>query len=196
MAPWTYSLGQESPVYACLFMVFVLLAFVTVMNMLIGVLVEVVSVTAQVEKESNQVRDVKNVLIKLVGELVVDDDEAIGLSKNDFCEMLTSPGAAKALLEVGVDAVGLVDYAEFVYRKVENLSFGQVCELVLQLRGGNATKVQDLVDMRKFLHTELLRVEATVEKVHETMQTSNNHLHRSICNLLVKAQDTIQRSNN
>merc|ERR1712113_895332 len=69
MAPWTYSLGKESVVYACLFMLFVLLAFVTVMNMLIGVLVEVVSVTAQVEKESNQVKDVKNVLIKLVAEL-------------------------------------------------------------------------------------------------------------------------------
>merc|ERR1712113_1013412 len=90
----------------------------------------------------------------------------------------------KALLEVGVDALGLVDYADFVYRNVENLSFGQICELVLQLRGGNATKVQDLVEMRKFLHTELLRVEATVEKVQESMQQSYNQLRRSISNML------------
>merc|ERR550525_277205 len=138
--------------------------------MLIGVLVEVVGVVAAVEKESNQVQSVKTALVRLLDE--IDIEREVGMnddgkfSQDDFRDLLTSRRAGKTLHEVGVDAVALVDYADFVFRDVQKLGFSDLLDLLLQLRGGNATKVKDLVEMRKFLQVEMRRLEATVVHLH------------------------------
>lgn len=169
MAPWTYSLGNESIFIGCLFFVFVLLAFITIMNMLVGVLVEVVGVVATVEKESNQVQAVKMVLVRLLDEL---DSEWEGdgkfdgkFSQDHFRDLIAGRRAGKMLHEVGVDAVALIDYADFVFRDQQKLDFADLLDLLLQLRGGNSTKVKDLVELRKFLQVEMRRLEATVSSL-------------------------------
>jgi hypothetical protein len=63
MAPTTYAFAKENALFAALFLFFVFLGFVTIMNMLIGVLVQVVGVVATVEAESNQLSEVKSVLL-------------------------------------------------------------------------------------------------------------------------------------
>ena len=75
--------------------------------MLIGVLCEVVSVVASVEKEEMTANFVKGKLRGIVEKLDVNDDCQI--SKAEFQQILENAEAAKVLRDVDVDVVGLVD---------------------------------------------------------------------------------------
>jgi len=165
--PTTDDMAAEDFFFAVFFFMFVLLAYATIMNMLIGVLVEVVAVVASVEKETNQVAAVKRVLQKWAPGGDSDGDGLIDV--NEFKNMLNKDGCAKDLHDVGVDAIALIDHADFIYRDKDSLTFSEMLTVVLGLRGRNDTKVQDLVQMRKFLHGEILRIEAAVESLQLNM---------------------------
>jgi len=166
-APTTEDFAAEDFFFAAFFFMFILLAYVTIMNMLIGVLVEVVAVVASVEKETNQVAAVKRVLLKWTPDTDLDGDCRIGV--DEFKNMLNNDGCAKDLNDVGVDAVALIDHADFVYRNKTELTFAELLAVVLGLRGRNDPKVQDLVQLRKFLHVEMLRIEMSLESLHTSL---------------------------
>merc|ERR1719188_140831 len=162
--PTTDAMAAEDIFFAAFFFMFVLLAYVTIMNMLIGVLVEVVSVVASVEKETYQVAAVKRVLQKWAPEADKNDDNMINV--DEFKDMLSKDGCAKDLNDVGVDAIALIDAADFVYRDKDTLTFSELLTVVLGLRGKNECKVQDIVQLRKFLHVELQRMEACLDSLY------------------------------
>merc|ERR1719291_120668 len=163
ISPTTLEFAEEDFFFAFFFFMFVLLAYVMIMNMLIGVLVEVVSVVASVEKESNQVASVKRVLQKWAPEADMDGDNMFGV--NEFKNMLNTTGCARDLNDVGVDAIALIDHADFVYRDKDALTFSEMLSVVLGLRGRNDPKVQDLVQLRKFLQGEMQRIEMSLESI-------------------------------
>jgi len=163
ISPTTQEFASEDIFFAAFFFLFVLLAYVMIMNMLIGVLVEVVSVVASVEKETNQVASVKRVLQKWAPEADMNGDNMFGVS--EFKKMLNTTGCARDLNDVGVDAIALIDQADFVYRDKDELTFTELLSVVLGLRGRNDPKVQDLVQLRKFLQGEMQRLESSLEYI-------------------------------
>lgn len=156
-------LGKESYVIAGIFFLFALLAALTVMNMLIGVLCEVVSAVAATEKEEMLVGYVNGKLRQVVD--LMDADGDCQISKNEFVNILENMEASRALHEVGVDVVGLIDFAEFIFQDENStdaeeeraLSFGDFMEVILQLRGTNNATVKDIVDLRKFVRRALIQ---------------------------------------
>jgi len=167
ISPTTQEFASEDIFFAAFFFLFVLLAYVMIMNMLIGVLVEVVSVVASVEKETNQVASVKRVLQKWAPEADMNGDNMFGVS--EFKKMLNTTGCARDLNDVGVDAIALIDHADFVYRDKDELTFAELLSVVLGLRGRNDPKVQDLVQLRKFLQGEMQRIEMSLESLHVSL---------------------------
>jgi len=149
------SIRNESMICLVLLFVFILLAALTVMNMLIGVLCEVVSAVAATEKEDMLVSFVSDKLGSILKQLDENNDERI--SREEFLAILGSPDAARALDEVGVDPVGVVDYAEFIFDDSDgdDLAFSEFMEVVLRLRGSNTATVKDIVDLRKFIFATL-----------------------------------------
>jgi len=155
-----YALGSESPFLQLLFYVHVLMASLTVMNMLVGVLVEVVKTVSIVEKESLQVNFVKTRLESMLAGM--DEDHDGKISKAEFEILLKNAEATKALHDVGVDVVGLVDYHDYLFADEEELTFGMFMEIVLSLRGSNRATVKDIVDLRKLLMFEMARLRETI----------------------------------
>jgi len=167
--------GRESLVIAGLFLVFVLLAALTVMNMLIGVLCEVVSVVAAIEKEEMLVNYVNEKLQKVMAILDADGDETI--SKSEFLQILENVDAARCLQDVGVDVIGLVDFADFIFAddhvvgasqqidEEAQISFAKFTEVVLQLRGTNNATVKDIVDLRKFVRNAMIETNEQLGKL-------------------------------
>mmetsp|Transcript_109754 Transcript_109754/g.199844 ORF Transcript_109754/g.199844 Transcript_109754/m.199844 type:complete len:728 (-) Transcript_109754:68-2251(-) len=151
--------GAEHVLLKILFLIFMLLASLTVMNMLMGVLVEVVSVVSAVEKEQMVVNFVKHQLQSLLHTSGLDADGDNQISKAEFENLLEKQEAARALQDVGVDVVGLVDFTDFIFKDDIELSFPDFMEMVLQLRGSNTATVKDIVDFRKFVHAEFDRLE-------------------------------------
>merc|ERR1719326_1424251 len=109
------ALGEESIIYAGIFYTFVLLSALTVLNMLIGVLCEVVSAVAATEKEQLTVAFVREKLQEVMTNSGLDEDGDGEISKVEFCKILEVPDACRTLEEVGVDVCGLIDIADFIF---------------------------------------------------------------------------------
>jgi len=148
--------------------IFVLLAPLTIMNMLIGVLCEVVSAVAKIEKESLLV----NYAIGKVGQIVesLDTDGDMMISKPEFLKILGNQQACKALHDVGVDVVGLVDFAEVLFwdtvlQKEVHLSFQDFMEIVLNLRSSNAATVKDILSLGRVVRSAIHKLGDRTEEV-------------------------------
>mmetsp|Transcript_16516 Transcript_16516/g.49866 ORF Transcript_16516/g.49866 Transcript_16516/m.49866 type:complete len:427 (+) Transcript_16516:2-1282(+) len=155
LAEHVFDFGNAHWLGAVIFLFFILMASLTIMNMLLGVLVQVVGAISDTEHERMTVQWVKVKLLEMLQSTGLDDDHNMQISKQEFQRLLLNPKAAKMVQEVGVDVVGLVDFADFIFEGDRELTFGQFMELVLQLRGSNTATVKDIVDLRKFISVEM-----------------------------------------
>lgn len=193
-------LGKDALYIAVIFFIFVLIAALTVMNMLIGVLCEVVNAVAATEKEEMLVTYVNTKLQRVVS--LLDADGGGTISKKEFMQILENMDAVRCLQDVGVDVIGLVDFADFIFEKEGSslmeeegeeededdgveLDFAKFMDVVLQLRGTNNATVKDIVDLRKFvrnaffdLHRQMGRVFNQMEVTRQTIIGSSG-THRS-----------------
>mmetsp|Transcript_39677 Transcript_39677/g.71399 ORF Transcript_39677/g.71399 Transcript_39677/m.71399 type:complete len:534 (+) Transcript_39677:98-1699(+) len=153
LARFCDEIGRES--YPCLGLVFlfILLASCTVLNMLIGVLCEVVSAVADNEKEEMNLAFVSDKLHSLLYNL--DEDRDGHISKAEFMKILSFPEAVRALEEVEIDPIAVVDFADFIFGMGtgSNISFEEFMEVLLNLRSCNTATIRDIVDLKKhFVH--------------------------------------------
>jgi hypothetical protein len=154
-------------------MVFILLASVTVLNMLIGVLVEVVRTVAATEKEgmtvthvTHQLREVMDAFNNGQGgattgarmtRISMTKRSRAGsgphiepgrLSRADFEVFLLRRDVAMIVQDIGVDVVGLIDMADMIYedkdKEGHGLSFVDFIDVVLNMRGTNPSTVKDV----------------------------------------------------
>jgi len=154
MAELVAAIRLDSAVAFATFIIFVLIASITLMNMLIGVLCEVVSMVGQSEREELLVEFVKRELMEIIIEADEDGDGL--MSHAEFLRILESPEGLRALETVGVDPVGLIDYADTIFAQDdgdvgETVLFSHFMSEILQLRGSNTATVKDLISMRKFV---------------------------------------------
>eukprot|EP00927_Polykrikos_kofoidii_P084894 TRINITY_DN9081_c0_g1_i1.p1 TRINITY_DN9081_c0_g1~~TRINITY_DN9081_c0_g1_i1.p1 ORF type:complete len:664 (-),score=140.56 TRINITY_DN9081_c0_g1_i1:252-2243(-) len=175
-----YELIEESAINAGVFYIFVLISALTVMNMLIGVLCEVVSAVAATEKEQLTVTYVKGQVQEILRQGGVDQDGDGMISKVEFAQILENAQAARILSEVGVDVFGLVELSDFIFEKEDEtgtlcegqLTFADFMEVVLQLRGSNVASVKDMTDLRKFMSATFKALEARLMSVEERLEKS------------------------
>merc|ERR1711933_489234 len=73
----------------------------------------------------------------------------------------------RALQDVGVDVVSLVDFTDFIFQNGRELTFSDCMDVVLQLRGTNASTVKDIVDLRKQVLAELAAIKEESGQRHE-----------------------------
>lgn len=157
-ADTVYDMGRENMLYAVVLMIFIVVAAITLMNMLIGVLVEGVSTVAAVEKEGLNLSYVKEQMQRLFlrGEKATNCE----LSMVDLERTLNTRQAKRVFASVGVDVQGLLDVAAFhLFRTKDTVTFPDFLELVLQLRGTNSATVRDVVNLRKFIAEEVWKSE-------------------------------------
>jgi len=139
---------------------FVFFASLTVTNLLVGLLVEAVGCLASVEKEANRVKHAKDRLEHIL--TFVDENNDGFIERDEFEELLTNSEAARALQEVGVDVVGLLDFGEFLFEGDTKVPYEQFTQTILALRGSNSATVKDIVDMRKWLSEKIASFEENV----------------------------------
>jgi len=153
--------AAESSLCLALVFIFVLLSACTVLNMLIGILCEVVSAVAAVEREEMLVLFVTNKLQRVLSKLDRNNDGH--LCKAEFLSILQVDEAARALEEVGVDPVSIVDFADFIFGddpegEGENLSFGKFMDILLTLRAENKSTIRDMISIRSHVANQVDRL--------------------------------------
>jgi len=153
--------GIEHVLFSFVILFFVLLASLTVMNMLVGVLIEVVGVVSAVEKEQLKVTFVKTKLMELMEATGFEVDNGTMITRREFANLLSNADAVRIIQDIGVDPIGLVDFTDHIFRddidglEGEGLSFADFMEVIMQFRGKNGSTVKDIVDLRKVMVKEI-----------------------------------------
>lgn len=142
---------------------FLLMTSLTVLNMLIGVICEVVSVTAQVEKEELLLQDMKEKITQILATLGHDMTLNAGLSKGDLASLLDDDECVDLFNTVGVDPFALIEFVDFIFPGDEAVQVGKFIETVIKFRGTNGATVSDLVDTRMFLQKEIQDLEGRLQ---------------------------------
>lgn len=146
------------------FYLFVLLATLTVMNMLIGVLCEVVSAVATTEHEGLTIAYVRDRLQEIVNRTCkLDEVGSMNITKEMFVKILTDPKSAMLLSEVDVDVLAIVDLVDTIFATETGeervLSFGDLVVTMMDQRDTNTATVKDITDMRKYVRGRLDKLE-------------------------------------
>jgi hypothetical protein len=144
------AIKAESPMVLCIIMIFVCLSALTVMNMLIGVLCEVISQVAATEKEDLLTTSVRETFEQVVEALDANGDKRI--SMQEFQNMMDNREVLSALEQVGVDPVGMADFAETFFfdenKQPIEISFERFMELIYDLRESKFSTVKDLLSFK------------------------------------------------
>jgi len=157
---------EESILLLVIFYIFILLAALTVMNMLIGVICEMVLKVGAAERQEATKGFVTEKLMELI-ETGTDENNDNLISKEEFIEMLRNKRATGILHEVGVDVVGLVDFADTIFEQTpgaehlgeKQLTLGEFMKVVLDLRGDQSAKVRDVMGLRKYMAACFVQLE-------------------------------------
>merc|ERR1719198_2804785 len=96
--------NEDTLYLAALFFTFVLLSNLTLLNMLVGVLCQVVMAVAEVEKEKRESETIKEKVATLWNTCAACDTDGDGaINIDEFREMLHNPEALRLLDSLGVD---------------------------------------------------------------------------------------------
>lgn len=150
---------------------YIALASLTIMNMLIGVLCEVISAVAEEEKESMIVQQVHDEFTCIVEALDENNDGT--LSWDEFQAILDYPEALRALDRVHVDAESMVDLAVDVFFEDGEpvaVTFIDFMHMVLDLRGGQGATVKDVMSLGKRNNRNFLKSKVRLDAFEEAFQ--------------------------
>lgn len=155
--------------YWLIMMTFIAIASVTLMNMLVGVLVEVVNLISTTEREGVEVMTLAQDLRQATSHLNISWSNMDPVA---FREIVTDVNVATAVNSYGADPGALVDAAEAQFEELDrndkSFGFEDFVELVLKMRGKNAAKVRDIKEqvniLKRCMH------ESTSEVVEEVSE--------------------------
>lgn len=125
-----------------IFMLFVLASAMTVMNMLIGVLCEVVSAVAARDKEDAAVKLIKDTLLVLLKRL--DSDGSGMISQSEVSLVLKDRNALDVLSDLHIDIKSLLFLLEMHYSTESELPISDIINLILMMRGDRAPTIKDI----------------------------------------------------
>jgi len=135
-------------IFYAITLIYLLLASMTVLNMLIGILCEVIAVTARVEHEELSMQNLK-VKVKefLPAPDYVKDGEEQMVSREDFVGLMDRVDVLDSFSSKGIDVKALVDCAPMIFKKELEIPLADFIESILHFRSENAATVKDILNM-------------------------------------------------
>merc|ERR1719281_587134 len=142
------------------------------MNMLIGMLCEVVSTIATVEKDKAAISYVKSTLLLVLNEMEVQYPGHV--TNVEFLLLVQKKGVIDALQELGVDVSHLISLSDFVFEETDRqredgsetrVPFGELLEMIFELRSRNAARVTDVVKLRKYYSKQSTDMQEQLSKI-------------------------------
>jgi len=166
-------LKDVSSLYAGIMLAFIFLSNLTMLNMLIGILCEVVSRVTAEEGDSAAKEDLEMKVLDILECYDVEDDKH--LRRPEFAQMMSNPDMHRILQDQDIDPNDVAKLEDVLFEEIgqdredggdnasekryKELSFSDFLEKVIQLRGGNNATVTDIVELRNYLNRKFSHVE-------------------------------------
>jgi hypothetical protein len=154
------------------FVMFVLISSFTMLNMLIGILCEVVCATGEGERNKNTECHVKEAITELF--MTMDRNNDGEISREEFLKFKDSRKVMKALKELEVEAKHFGMYAQLLFMPEEaggpppKLDFNKVLSMILRLRPGTKVSALDFASFQMSVyrnHDSLKKNISNIEKM-------------------------------
>eukprot|EP00929_Paragymnodinium_shiwhaense_P075106 TRINITY_DN38404_c0_g1_i1.p1 TRINITY_DN38404_c0_g1~~TRINITY_DN38404_c0_g1_i1.p1 ORF type:complete len:779 (+),score=94.78 TRINITY_DN38404_c0_g1_i1:100-2436(+) len=175
-----------------LFLLMILASNLTVMNMLIGITVEVV---ATYKRAADSQRALEHVTISLIGLLECYDRNDDGcICRPEFELLVRNPEMRSAMEKFGVDLDGLVTLADVIYDDHKGRTDGEeggeegdpkipiedFLNLLQRLQGVQSASVTDVVELREYVKNRVGRVETSIKETQDTLRAGLEGLQASL----------------
>lgn len=179
----------ENPVVLCVVVCFIGLSAMTIMNMLIGVLCAVIDTVAETEKETLLVEGVNTEMRAILDTIDTNSNGKISIA--EMKAILQIPAAVKALDNVGVDPVGMMDFAEMFFMdeqgQLAELDFEHFMDMVLDLRSSNSATLKDIMNLGKQVNIKIAQqqkhLEGEVLSLDEKMTAKFQRVERQLSDI-------------
>lgn len=158
-SPLIYALLERNIALAFLCIFFFFLTSFTIMNMVVGMMCEVVADVARDSNESATFAELADKLKELYAE--IDDNTDGQLSQHEMQHILENDGMLTLLQRIGVDVYALVDDIGSIFAglSIERLSFDGFAEVVWQYRPTNAATIRCVSSFRYVAFAKLCDLE-------------------------------------
>lgn len=163
---------EEPPFFRLLaFLCFTLLSSMMLLNMLVGVLVEVVSATSEAEREKAIELNVREAIADLFDHL--DKDENNKISQKEFKTMKHDKHVMEALEELDIHQNHFEIYSELFFRpEVEGgpmpwLSYDNLMDMIMRLRPGSFVSALDFAAFSKHIFISQERIKQRVAVIEQ-----------------------------
>jgi len=175
--------SNKGPAMLSAFIVFVLISSFTMLNMLIGILCEVVCATGEGERNKNTEMHVRDAITNLFA--TMDEDGNGEINRTEFMSMKGNKEVMKALDELEVKAKHFEMYADLMFKPSETLEEGEAettfdfektINMIMRLRPGTKVSALDFANFQMTVyknHDRLKNHIATIEKM-TTMLTGKD----------------------
>jgi len=149
----------------CVFLLYITTTSVLMLNMLIGVVCEMVSIVKRSEDELMAKVTLRGKLHDIMD--VYDSDGNGKLKQSEFDLFIRNVEVMQALHHFDVDIKGLMTLCEMLFSHVSPdgqteevaLSFDEIMNLAVRLKGTSACRVEDIVKLREFTKYRLEMLE-------------------------------------
>jgi len=150
--------------YYFILILYLVVGSLTVMNMLLGVICEVISVVAQVEKEESTGIEIKQRLSELLPDLDKDGDGQI--SWLEFQSIVSNPLAIRTLDELEINCFDLVECGPMLFAAKDHnaqshedtqISMEDFIGAVMKFRGDNPATLTDLFNLKHIIAKEMTK---------------------------------------
>mmetsp|Transcript_175 Transcript_175/g.718 ORF Transcript_175/g.718 Transcript_175/m.718 type:complete len:645 (-) Transcript_175:71-2005(-) len=158
-----------------LFLVYVLLNSFTMMNMLVGILVEVVGNTAESERMVTMEGAVRDAIMTIFVQM--DADGSGRISRDEFLEMKADPKVMKALQELDIHEKQFDHYVDLLFHpeterergEPTTLSFEELLDCILRLRPGAEISSLDFASFRQATTTAQTSIKERLERIEKLL---------------------------
>jgi voltage-gated sodium channel len=165
------------------FIVFILISSFMMLNMLIGILVEVVAATAEGERGKTVEDNVREAIREIFDSM--DEDEDKRISREEFENMQDNPKVKAALEDLDITDSHFHLFAELFFKEEDDISgprslcYDKLVGMILRLRPGTFVSALDFAAFAKVISEIHDRVKERVERVDALCM----ELARSECDL-------------
>jgi len=168
-----YRIQDRSTPLALVFLIFIFLSSFTVLNMLIGILCDVVFEVTRAEKDDAALEIMKRTMFNLLECYDKNTDHRLGISEFDL--LMANPETGQILRRFDVDVGGLRSLRDVLFeqgsgQQEKTITFADFLEVILRLRGGNSATVTDVMDLREYTKGQLADLRSDVRELSESMK--------------------------
>lgn len=174
--------GKPVCIVCCfVFMLFIILSAINVMNMLIGVLCEVVSAVAQAEKDEAAIKMVKDSILLQLKRF--DNGDGM-ITKDELDKVMNDSTSREVLQQLNVDRLFSLQLQQVLFPKDDSeVPIKGIMELMLMCRGDLSVTVKHLASSQAAMVSTVnafeKRVSTSLQLFNKRMLQSEKHIFRS-----------------